>query len=191
MGMTSQELKTHDVVIPKKPQTGFFEFMAEFRSSEPGDNKQKMVSLSEKWNNMTTDEKEKYNKIFREEMETWKKEISALKETEEGRAALEELEKAKKEKRRNKAVKSGKKAKKSKKPRDATPYNLFVKDSFPAAKGEWLKTMPEGTKVQVSAVMKIIAERWTSLSEEKKKQWTITAEELKSSKKEKENVNES
>merc|ERR1711974_446566 len=98
MGMTSQELKTHEVVITKKPQTGFFEVMAEFRSSEPGDNKQKMVSLSEKWNNMTTDEKEKYNKIFREKMETWKKEISALKETEEGRAALEELEKAKKRK---------------------------------------------------------------------------------------------
>merc|ERR1711935_1090865 len=132
MGMTSQEVKTSGIVVPKKPQTGFFEFMAEFRSSEPGDNKQKMASLSEKWNNMTTDEKEKYNKIFREKMDTWKKEISDLRATEEGRAALEELEKSKKEKRRNKAMKSGK-AKKDKKPRDATPYNLFVKDAFPTA----------------------------------------------------------
>merc|ERR1719384_21040 len=138
---------------------------------------------------MTTDEKEKYNKIFRQNMDTWKKEISALRATEEGRAALEELEKSKKEKRRNKAMKSGK-AKKDKKPRDATPYNLFVKDAFPTAKDEWLKQMPEDTKVQVSAVMKIIAERWTDLGDEKKKQWTIKAEELKSSKKEKENVNE-
>ncbi|KAF7692964.1 Transcription factor A, mitochondrial [Cucumispora dikerogammari] len=198
--------KSKTLEIPKKPKTGFFEFVAKNRGDEDGENKEIISKLSLKWNSMSDTEKEVYNSVYKKKLVQYNKEIEQLKSTPEGRALLSEKEATKKEKRTKKALKlhpngppprasrevpeGGRKKRvkrENKKPRKMTPYNLFVKEHFKESKAMVEKQPEFEGKAAVGAVVKVIAEKWNGLSEEKKDVWVKKANEA-NDKKEKENL---
>lgn len=179
--MSSSIEDSNQLSIPKKPKTGFFEYVAKHRDEEPGENKEKIASLSNKWNSLSDLEKEKYNSIYKKNMIIYSEKMESLKSTPEGRALLEEKEKARKNKRNKKKNNN----KKVTAPRKITPYNLFVKANFNSAKVSIEADTNKDGKASVGEVVKIVASKWNALSENAKNEWIQKAETIN---KEKENT---
>src|SRR3989338_10375528 len=107
--------KKKDPNAPKKPKTGFFLFCDEHREAVKnglGDSTKKSASevskvLGQKWSELTDEQKEKYNSVYKKNMEAHKKEMEIYKKNKPESESEEESDSddGKKKKRKKKAKK--------------------------------------------------------------------------------------
>lgn len=156
-----------DTNAPKRPLTGYMRYIQTIRAeveAETGLNGIKVTPhLSARWNALTDEEKDTYNKDFAKEMAKHKKVMDAYKKT----AAYKEFQAKKK------AKKFGKKPKDKNAPkRSSTAFFVFankVRDTVRA----------ENEDASIGEIGKILGKMWGELDESEKQSYQAQADKAK------------
>jgi len=156
-----------DINAPKRPLVGYMRFISTIREEverETGLNGIKVTPyLSARWNALSEEEKETFNKVFRKEMVKHKKAVEKYRKTGAYKAFLQ-LKKAKK---------FGKKPKDKNAPkRPSTSFFIFANE----IRDEVREENPDAS---IGEVGKILGEEWHALDDDRKQAYQAQHEKAK------------
>jgi len=156
-----------DINAPKRPLTGYMRYINTIRAeveAETGLNGIKVTPfLAQRWNELSEEEKEQYNKTFRKEMKKHKSAVAKYRKTGAYKAFLE----------KKKAKKFGKKPKDKNAPkRPSTAFFIFANE----VREEIRYENPEAS---IGEIGKILGQQWHALNEEEKEIYRAQNEKAK------------
>lgn len=154
--------KLKDPNAPKKPATGYIRFSQEKRSKVKEENPELkgtevMKKLGEMWKALSDKKKEKYNALYKTELEAWKEEMKAYEAPSE-----DELKKLPENHGRAGGAKKRKTRDPNEPKRPKTAYQWFSDD----VREDIKESNPDADSKEI---MKLIGQAWSEVKEDEKK----------------------